>query len=100
MLDYDSSRSREGGGLTGSDNYTSSTSDTASGHGSGLTGSGNYGSDNYGSDGRRSGNTEYDSSGNTSRGPHSSNLENKLDPRVDSGKASLSRTDEAMLMSP
>lgn len=83
--DYDTSRTGHGGGLTGSENYTSDPFNTPVGHGLGLTGSGNYSSDNYGSDSRRAGNTEYGSTDSSTRGPHSSNLENKLDPRVDSG---------------
>lgn len=86
-VDYDTSRTGHSGGLTGSENYTSDPYKTSSaGHGQGLAGSGNYASDNYGSDSQRVGNTEYGSTGTGTRGPHSSNLGNKADPRVDSGK--------------
>ena len=93
-VDYDTSRTGHSGGLTGSENYTSDPYKTSTGHGQGLTGSGNYGSDNYGSDSQRVGNTGYGNTGYGStdtgtRGPHSSNLGNKLDPSVDSGKMEL-----------
>ena len=50
------------------------------------TGSGLAGSDNteYGSSTTGAGNTGY--GGSNTSGPHSSGYENKLDPRVDSGK--------------
>lgn len=51
----------------------------------GYTGSGNYGSGTTGGSGV-TGSGGVVSSGSTTSGPHSSNVENKLDPRVDSGK--------------
>ena len=86
--EYDTSRTGHSGGLTGSEDYTSDSYNTSSGSGQGLTGSGNYGSDNYGS------------TDTTTRGPHSSNLENKLDPRVDSGTMDLTLQNTQLLTSP
>ena len=51
----------------------------------GLPGSGNYGSGTTGGSGV-SGSGGVIGSHSTTSGPHSSNVENKLDPRVDSGK--------------
>ena len=99
--DYDTSRTGHGGGLKGSEDYTSDPYKAPTGHGQGLAGSGNYSSDNYGSDSQRAGNPGYGSAdsgtgygttssglgstgASTTAGPHSSDLANKADPRVDS----------------
>lgn len=100
VADYDTSRTGHGAGLTGSENYTSDPFKTSSSLGQGLTGSGNYGSDKHGSDSQRVGNTEYGSTGTGTRGPHSSNLENKLDPRVDSGTKELTSPNSELLTPP
>lgn len=98
--DYDTSRTGHSGGLTGSEDYTSDPYKAPSGHGQGLTGSGNYSSDKYGSDSQRAGNPGYGSTDTGTRGPHSSNLENKLDPRVDSGTMELTPWNARLLTPP
>ncbi|KAL8835051.1 MAG: hypothetical protein Q9170_003480 [Blastenia crenularia] len=81
-----------GGGLTGSgtgSGYGSSGYDRTTG-GSGLTGSGTTGTGYDGSSGYGS-----NTGSSTTAGPHSSNLANKADPRVDSdrdGKRGLEST--------
>ena len=66
-----------GTGMTGSGSGMSGSGSGMSGSGSGMSGSGS-------GTGRSGTGTGTGMTGSDTTGPHSSNLENKLDPRVDS----------------
>ncbi|KAI4238384.1 MAG: hypothetical protein L6R40_005746 [Gallowayella cf. fulva] len=77
-----------GSGLTGSHNTGTTGSGLTGSHNTGTTGSGLTGGSGYGSSG-------YDNTTghSTTAGPHSSNLANKADPRVDSDRDGSNRHD-------